>query len=736
VPDNENKRVAINDITSVATLDVGGATGTGIDGTDDLAVKDDALIEGELITKAGPVYNVKAYGADPSESAANNATYIQAAIDAASTATGGTVYIPVGTYSYDTGLTLPAGVNLEGAGRDEEGGTTGTQLSYTGSGVALTIATKGHVIEKLRISGTSSAAGGVLLGSGTATATHISFYQVWISGFNKNSAPYGYGMKLNGVVYVDAIASRISACYDGLTQTSWSDTHDGGNNEATVMTDSGASFTVDELIGKTIYNKTDGSSGAVTDNDGTTVTVASLTGGTDNDWDTSDVYFIGVNNTTTHFYRCSFTQNTRNAIRLTDLTGGSFISCGIESNYQEGVYVYGSHANGNMFSNCWFELNSRTSGESHVKLTGAADHRSLNNVFDYCVAYDAPPAHDVGTGFVFELDYTEEAIISHPDIVSFSYFSVTANTYNCTLKTDDYDMRSITGNHQNGIRIIHEGSMQEEQCTTNDATPSIGSGRTFYTLSGNAPTTLTDFDNIPRRAFFVVEFADSHYTVDFSGTDLKGNNGVDWEPEDGDYMVCYAHGGDALIYCEVHSGVGINGATNQDIGVAVATSLELGHATDTTWVRSSAGRSTIEDAHLTYTDTVELSSANVLDLADTPITLVAAQGADTVIEFVSAILTHDYGTAAYAEPSAPDDLVIEYATGQDVSASIDSTNFLTVTNDETRWIPKDTTAFPITTDMVALKNSALRLFNTGGDLTTGDGPMTVHITYRVHTLGL
>lgn len=72
-------------------------------------------------------------------------------------------------------------------------------------------------------------------------------------------------------------------CYSG--------SHTAGTS-ATVMTDSGASFTPDALIGWKIYNITDGSYGIVTDNDATTVTVASLVGGTDNDWDTNDDYEI------------------------------------------------------------------------------------------------------------------------------------------------------------------------------------------------------------------------------------------------------------------------------------------------------------------------------------------------------------------------------------------------------------------------------------------------------------
>lgn len=69
-------------------------------------------------------------------------------------------------------------------------------------------------------------------------------------------------------------------------------THDGGDNDATVMTDSNAAFTVDALIGWKIYNVTDGSYGIVTDNDETSVTVAALIGGTDDDWDDDDTYEV------------------------------------------------------------------------------------------------------------------------------------------------------------------------------------------------------------------------------------------------------------------------------------------------------------------------------------------------------------------------------------------------------------------------------------------------------------
>ena len=61
---------------------------------------------------------------------------------------------------------------------------------------------------------------------------------------------------------------------------------------ATIMTDANAHFVAGELVGLTIENVTDGSSGVITANAETTVTVAALAGGTANAWATNDVYSI------------------------------------------------------------------------------------------------------------------------------------------------------------------------------------------------------------------------------------------------------------------------------------------------------------------------------------------------------------------------------------------------------------------------------------------------------------
>ena len=74
-------------------------------------------------------------------------------------------------------------------------------------------------------------------------------------------------------------------------------THTGSANQdgtaSNPMVDSSGTFPFDALIGATINNTTDGSSGVITDNNLTTVTCSGgLSGGTDNDWDNTDAYTI------------------------------------------------------------------------------------------------------------------------------------------------------------------------------------------------------------------------------------------------------------------------------------------------------------------------------------------------------------------------------------------------------------------------------------------------------------
>lgn len=91
--------------------------------------------------------------------------------------------------------------------------------------------------------------------------------------------------------------NRSNSCTIGYTKTG---THGGDANSQTLTLSSGYFGTanvgiVDYFRSATITNNTDGSTGIVTSNTGTTLTTT-LTGGTDNDWDVGDSFTITYQN--------------------------------------------------------------------------------------------------------------------------------------------------------------------------------------------------------------------------------------------------------------------------------------------------------------------------------------------------------------------------------------------------------------------------------------------------------
>lgn len=134
------------------------------------------------------------------------------------------------------------------------------------------------------------------------------------------------------------------------------------------------------------------------------------------------------------------------------------------------------------------------------------------------------------------------------------------------------------------------------------------------------------------------------------------------------------------------------------------------------------------------TDTVVLTNAQIKDLHDTPVDLVAAPGSDKFLEFVSAVLILDYGSNALVEDA--DNLVIQYDGGTDATGTIECTNFIDAEADTVAVILPTTIAYVASANVV---NDALELYNPNDDFTGNDGAdtvMYVHITYRVHKLGL
>jgi hypothetical protein len=136
---------------------------------------------------------------------------------------------------------------------------------------------------------------------------------------------------------------------------------------------------------------------------------------------------------------------------------------------------------------------------------------------------------------------------------------------------------------------------------------------------------------------------------------------------------------------------------------------------------------------------VDLSNAQIKDLADTPVELVPAPGEGKWLELCGASLWLDYGTNGLTEADSPDDLCIEYdnGTGPAASAPIVASGFITAAADTGAF------AIPVSlagTAAASIVNKNLVLVNTGTDYTGNaaeDTVMRVIVRYRVHSgLGL
>lgn len=133
---------------------------------------------------------------------------------------------------------------------------------------------------------------------------------------------------------------------------------------------------------------------------------------------------------------------------------------------------------------------------------------------------------------------------------------------------------------------------------------------------------------------------------------------------------------------------------------------------------------------------VSITNAQIKALRATPVTLVAAPGAGKVLEFVSAVLFHDYGTNALTETTDNMAVRFENGSGTIVSQAIESTGFADATADTmTNVLPK----IDAIAAKTACENKALVLHNTGdgefGGNAAADTVWRAKVVYRVHTTG-
>ena len=206
--------------------------------------------------------------------------------------------------------------------------------------------------------------------------------------------------------------------------------------------------------------------------------------------------------------------------------------------------------------------------------------------------------------------------------------------------------------------------------------------------------------------------------------------------------------GNAITVNTTDAGIAITagGAANGDITLTSGDAFSVAATgtaaiTSSDWGISVTGAATkiasvgFDNSAVIYNTTVACNNACIKALKASPLELVAAPGADKFIELKSAVLIMNYGTNVLTESS--DDLVIEYETGGDITAAIDSTNFLDQANDILK-IVEPSAAVVITAANAVNKN--IRLFNSGDGELAGnagnDTTLSIRVSYTVHTAGL
>lgn len=267
-------------------------------------------------------FNVAAYGASPAATAAVNTAAIQAAINAAQTAGGGTVLIPAGTYNTNGTLNVTAPVVIRGVGRTASiikaaiGYAAFTINNSSGSVSSVQIADLG-----ISIPNGNSSSQGIVAGDGTHFATQLTFENLNITGPSNGNG--------NGIQFNFGLIGRVDDC----SITGW-------NNGILYTQVAGGASNAIHVVSSNIQSNVTGLNGVANDLwvtgsviEGNTSYGIYSTGGS---WNIVSTHFEQYGNTTPDVYIAGGTQISTNGCFFATGTGQGtnfVIAAGAGTNY-------------------------------------------------------------------------------------------------------------------------------------------------------------------------------------------------------------------------------------------------------------------------------------------------------------------------------------------------------------------------------------------------------------------
>lgn len=227
------------------------------------------------------------------------------------------------------------------------------------------------------------------------------------------------------------------------------------------------------------------------------------------------------------------------------------------------------------------------------------------------------------------------------------------------------------------------------------------------------------------RAFRFNRITDTMHVVksiSFDGTVSLGDASTevgDLALADGDVII-----GDA-------TGKGAAQTLSGDVTVDNAGVTTLGLTEDNIHVGDGSNEAQPQplENYATYEAHATISNGELLALETTAIEVVAAPGANKVIEIASVLLRHNYDTAAFTV-AGDSDLVLRYvdAAGVIATQSIEGTGVLDqVADTYTNGRPKA----DIIATVAQLVDQAVVIHNTGTSLADGGGTLDVWVRYRI-----